>query len=200
MLGFGVYLWFLNLELKFGLNRARMVELLTTSLCRVSLGADVFFLKDDKEFMNLDVKNLAFGAVGETEFFDLNVSELLLDEGIIAHDLKGKIDLIRLDNSILANIKLRVSLNLICDRCLDNFNLVLPIEFKVEYFLGGSSEDEDAILISRDFKINLTEPIREEIILAIPTQRICKESCLGICSHCGANLGRKKCKCGKYQK
>ncbi|NLB55997.1 MAG: DUF177 domain-containing protein [Lentisphaerae bacterium] len=43
--------------------------------------------------------------------------------------------------------------------------------------------------------IDLTEDIREEIILTLPFVSLCSSDCKGICSHCGTNLNKAKCKC-----
>jgi uncharacterized protein len=37
--------------------------------------------------------------------------------------------------------------------------------------------------------------IAEQVILALPTQPLCAESCRGLCASCGANLNRESCCC-----
>lgn len=146
--------------------------------------------------MKLDVKNLTFGAIGETDNFELSLAEWKIAEDLIAKDLKGKIKLTRLDESILVQVNGEASVLLECDRCLAEFEHLIPFKFSQEYFLGGFRENEEDLLVSKHFEINIEEPVREEIVLGIPVQRLCHKGCRGLCSHCGTNLNEGDCKCG----
>ena len=54
--------------------------------------------------------------------------------------------------------------------------------------------------IPQDGPYDLTEQIREEILLAFPMRFQCKEKCKGLCGSCGADLNEEKCSCGKKKK
>jgi uncharacterized protein len=43
--------------------------------------------------------------------------------------------------------------------------------------------------------VDLTEDIREAILLAFPSHPVCSEGCLGLCYLCGKNLNRGTCAC-----
>ena len=43
--------------------------------------------------------------------------------------------------------------------------------------------------------VDLTEDIREDLVLMFPDQFLCKEDCLGICPKCGQNLTEAQCEC-----
>ena len=43
--------------------------------------------------------------------------------------------------------------------------------------------------------LDLTDEVRETIILAFPNYPLCGESCRGLCPRCGVNLNRAKCGC-----
>ncbi|MBW6431994.1 DUF177 domain-containing protein [Patescibacteria group bacterium] len=147
--------------------------------------------------MNLDVKNLAFGAVGETDDFDIDSGKYQITEDFFVTSLKGKIKLTRLEDSILAKFLGEFNSKLCCDRCLEDYKYSQRFEFSREYFLGGFREDEEDLLVSKNFEVDITEPIREEILLSLPFKKICEETCKGLCVHCGKNLNTGKCKCGK---
>jgi uncharacterized protein len=147
--------------------------------------------------MQLDVKNLTFGAIGETDHFDLSMENWKVAEDLVAKDLKGKIKLTRLDESILVQAEGFVKILLDCDRCLVNFEQELSFDFSQEYFLGGFRENEEELLVSKNFEIDIEGPIREEIILAMPVKKLCHKGCRGLCPHCGTSLNTEKCSCGK---
>lgn len=71
-----------------------------------------------------------------------------------------------------------------CDRCLDRFEMPLRIG-DVCVFLEDVQTDE----------VNLTAPIREDIVLALPNRFLCAEQCLGLCPGCGKNRNREVCEC-----
>jgi uncharacterized protein len=43
--------------------------------------------------------------------------------------------------------------------------------------------------------IDLTEDIREDMILAFPNYPVCSSGCRGLCPQCGADLNEKTCSC-----
>ena len=43
--------------------------------------------------------------------------------------------------------------------------------------------------------LDLTDEVRETIILAFPNYPLCGESCRGLCPRCGVNLNREQCGC-----
>lgn len=45
--------------------------------------------------------------------------------------------------------------------------------------------------------IDLTADIREAILLALPINFMCSETCRGVCVRCGVNLNKAPCTCGK---
>ncbi len=46
-----------------------------------------------------------------------------------------------------------------------------------------------------DHLVDLTEDIREDILLQLPLKFLCQSSCLGLCPHCGQNLNLTACNC-----
>ena len=43
--------------------------------------------------------------------------------------------------------------------------------------------------------VDLTDEVRESIILAFPSYPLCKSDCQGLCTRCGANLNKERCGC-----
>jgi len=43
--------------------------------------------------------------------------------------------------------------------------------------------------------VELNDVLREQVLLALPMQRLCAESCKGICPECGQNRNLKECRC-----
>jgi uncharacterized protein len=49
--------------------------------------------------------------------------------------------------------------------------------------------------VYRGKEIDLDPILREQIVLAVPGYPVCKESCKGLCTVCGANLNERECGC-----
>lgn len=88
-----------------------------------------------------------------------------------------------------------------CRRCLD------PVEVKVQEALellfvpsdereGGAEGDAEARVLDLNAQeVDLTEPVREELLLAVPRYVVCEADCRGLCPRCGANRNRESCEC-----
>ena len=92
-----------------------------------------------------------------------------------------------------------------CSRCLDT--LLYTIDSKLKSHFAPSDDrftsvrdvelhasDIDAEVYENQ-QIDLTQSIRDSILLAVPVICLCKEDCKGICSQCGKNLNQGLCKC-----
>ena len=49
----------------------------------------------------------------------------------------------------------------------------------------------------RGAELDISEDIRENLLIEIPLNCVCKEDCKGLCHTCGADLNKKKCDCKK---
>lgn len=91
----------------------------------------------------------------------------------------------RLNDQLLVLGSLAVNLECRCARCAEWFrkNLRVPA-FVRSYPLASENE-----------AIDLTDDIREDILLALPINLVCADKCRGLCPGCGANLNKQACAC-----
>lgn len=84
-----------------------------------------------------------------------------------------------------------------CSRCLDEFTAKIEVPF-TENFIetdGDLAPEDDDITRFQGDEIDLTEMVREGIILAEPIQPLCSDNCRGLCPQCGVNLNKQSCAC-----
>jgi uncharacterized protein len=89
-----------------------------------------------------------------------------------------------------------------CARCLDEYPFNLSADFSAalvrkrglpsEVQLSG---DELDLSYYEGDEVDLSPLVCEQIILALPTRPLCRESCKGLCPRCGANLNAGACGC-----
>ena len=91
-----------------------------------------------------------------------------------------------------------------CSRCLMDFRQNLELEFQVfcakvrpSSTIGPSRlDDEDGGIHFHDGRVlTIDAEIREAVLLSLPMQPICRESCLGLCPRCGEDRNQGPCRC-----
>ncbi len=92
----------------------------------------------------------------------------------------------------------------ICGRCAeeyrfrldDNFDFALiPDPAKAGRKPGALHRDDLGLSTYSGDEIDLAPLIAEQVILALPTQPLCSESCRGLCGSCGIDRNRASCSC-----
>ena len=90
-----------------------------------------------------------------------------------------------------------------CSRCLEPAGLPLRIALFEEYRDGTAQGDTDlpGADVESDFRaysggtVDLTDAVRDAIIVATPIRILCRDDCIGLCPMCGANLATHPCDC-----
>lgn len=99
---------------------------------------------------------------------------------------------------------LKVRLRSDCDRCLEPADFPIDSDFDLFYrpaLRAGYEEDveidegESEVAFYEGDGVELTDILREYILLSLPMQRICREDCHGICPVCGKNRNVANCEC-----
>ena len=73
----------------------------------------------------------------------------------------------------------------VCSRCGSDFDFTVT----VPDFLASFETDEKTEIV------DLTDELRQSIILALPTYPVCRADCRGVCPTCGKNLNEGPCAC-----
>ncbi|MFC1709166.1 DUF177 domain-containing protein [Candidatus Omnitrophota bacterium] len=110
---------------------------------------------------------------------DIDTSEIKYKSNIdISSDVKKDMQV------LLAKTHLSAAAELTCSRCLKEFNQVVEKDFDTQYPLDKMQRS-----------IDITQDIREEVILGYPLKFLCKPDCRGLCPECGKDLNSSKCNC-----
>jgi uncharacterized protein len=107
--------------------------------------------------------------------------------------VRGTLRLTRTNRRILVKGNLRTAVETECVRCLTLFRLTLTIQ--LEELFALSSAVDPIYFINDDGWLDLKQPLREQILLTMPIQVVCRPDCKGLCSQCGQNLNEGPCDC-----
>mgnify|MGYP002735142668 CR=1 FL=1 len=81
-----------------------------------------------------------------------------------------------------------------CSRCLEEVTFPISAEVNAEFARQPDPDDPDQYCFEAS-TLELTDAIRDALVLELPLQVFCKEDCKGLCSKCGINLNTGSCTC-----
>ena len=156
--------------------------------------------------MRYNVAQLLKDETGQTREYKFHEDISALDPDLVPlTELDGTIKMIRTVDGVLVMGKLHASIELICSRCTDPF--AMPLQFTIEEefrptldITTGANlplpeDDEEATRIDGHHELDLTEVIRQDMLLAVPPFPICRSQCAGLCPQCGQNWNDGPCEC-----
>ncbi|PWT98564.1 MAG: DNA-binding protein [Terriglobia bacterium] len=91
-----------------------------------------------------------------------------------------------------------------CDRCLGRARFPLDARFDLFYRpVSYIAREEEVSIDEGEAEIGfyegggmeLEDLLREQVLLALPMQRVCSDVCKGICAVCGKNRNETDCDC-----
>jgi uncharacterized protein len=156
--------------------------------------------------MIFNVAQLMKSIVGTSLEADIDEEEIDFGE----EDLKvispitGHVRMRRINQGLLVDGRVALTLGLSCTRCLKEFEQPTRITLEERFqptmdVITGMPlppiDEDDVFPIDDHHLIDLTEALRQQIVLAIPMVTLCEESCKGLCPQCGTNLNLSTCNC-----
>jgi DUF177 domain-containing protein len=156
--------------------------------------------------LQFNVAQLLKQPTGARRTYNIDAEVFSLDENLVLVDrLRGQVRLLRVGSGVLATGALHTAMKLTCTRCLGEFRLRVSFDIEEEFqptidvTTGASLEKElnqdPATLIDEHHILDLTEVVRQDLWLNLPTSPACRPDCRGLCPHCGQNLNRGSCDC-----
>ncbi|MBI2842464.1 MAG: DUF177 domain-containing protein [Armatimonadetes bacterium] len=154
--------------------------------------------------MKLDLTEVA-GNIGKRHSYEIR------EECVEGEDLKctepivGTVEFTNTGRLILARGGFSATVEMECGRCLER--LIVPVEVKIEEqfpianltaLLAGHEEEipeEEKEPLFENNVFDLSEFIRQAILVEVPIQPLCNETCKGLCPTCGRNLNEGPCDC-----
>ena len=163
-----------------------------------------------------NVAQLLKQPVGSTRKLDLDSPALALDDAVDgehgtgpldARQLTGRAKVTRLGTGLLVQGDVAAEVEVECSRCLERFTM--PVEGTLEeQFEPTVDVDTGAPVNKADYEVNdeafdidsnhmmdLSEPVRQSLLVALPMKPLCKADCKGLCPQCGANWNEGPCDC-----
>jgi uncharacterized protein len=156
--------------------------------------------------MQFNVAQLLKEPTGSTRKYDIQEELDDLDpEIVIQAPITGKVKFTKIPQGILVNGEMETVIEVSCGRCLEPFDVQTDIEIEEQFrplldIMTGArlpigDDDDSATVIDERNHLDLTEVVRQDLLLALPNHPLCREDCKGLCPTCGANLNDGECAC-----
>jgi len=81
-----------------------------------------------------------------------------------------------------------------CRRCATSVHGALDVLVDEQFRRGAEPDDEDAYPLV-DEEVDLTDLVRDAIVLELPLAPLCRQDCAGLCATCGADRNVDPCGC-----
>lgn len=138
----------------------------------------------------------------------VNLRHLSTEFGLAEDDetslIAGSVRLMRTNQGILVQGALAGETRVQCARCLEP--VAVPLEIELEELFVPTldivtgrpiqpDEEDQALWIDEHHILDLSEVVRQNVLLELPLHVLCSEGCGGLCPECGANLNKETCDC-----
>ena len=114
--------------------------------------------------------------------------EDFLENGKLTGEIKIVGEIVKDDKNLKIRGKIFCQRKFICDRCLSESE-----ENQIHDF---DEELESAAVV--DNLVDITEIVRDTLIISQPIKNLCKIDCKGLCPVCGKNLNESSCECDRF--
>ena len=155
--------------------------------------------------IGVNVAQLLHAPVGTTRSYRLDEHEPELAEELgLLGPIVGTLKLTRTNHGILAEAKYEVEIEQECGRCLDPARSTIESDVSEEFLPSVSittglpvdiDADPDEPRVNANHELDLTDIIRQDIVVQEPLQPLCRPDCPGLCADCGAELQAGACGC-----
>ena len=130
--------------------------------------------------------------------FDVPAAEVGLGEQF--SDVQTDVELDKTPNQVMLKAAIHTAAHFSCDRCTAPFASRLDSGYRMHYVWneqdsGQYDVAEVQVIPQGSTIIDISEDVRQTVLVAVPLKLLCREDCLGLCPHCGKDLNDGLCDC-----
>ncbi|MGQ9486652.1 MAG: YceD family protein [Armatimonadota bacterium] len=158
--------------------------------------------------MKLDLTEIA-QHVGKQMSYEVDEAPDTIEDLQVLSSIRGQLRFTNTGDLLLVRGFLHTSVELECSRCLRPFEMPLQCEVEEQVELRALSarpfehpqvtiipEEGDTLFLDGNI-LDLTELIRQMLLVSLPIKPLHDEECKGLCPTCGADLNEGECSCEK---
>lgn len=151
--------------------------------------------------MKLDLADIA-GTPGTRGRYSISEHVAPTEELSCTGPVVGVLEVENSGSLLLVRGKLRGVVRLRCVRCLGSLECPLDVAVEEEFATQDTEEgvatmdrDEPETSAMAEYVLDVSEFVRQQLLVNTPMAPVCREGCRGICAGCGQNLNDGNCEC-----
>ncbi len=131
--------------------------------------------------------------VGASRVLPYDYGPVLLGDDLSLEKLAGKSEVTRTPQGLVIKTTLSTVVEYECGRCLTGISLPISSEFTELFVYSRKDRSADDLVLPEDGYVDLGPIARENLLLEIPINAVCRPDCKGLCKTCGQNLNEAEC-------
>ena len=143
--------------------------------------------------LRLNVGFIVHETVGYFRDFPLNLPSVFFPPDLQVEELTGIIRVSRAQQGLVVQVQVQGLTAAQCGRCLVEFNQPLSADFTDLYAFTPRLASESGLVLPETGQLDLAPSIREELLLSLPINPLCRLDCKGLCPICGENRNETTC-------
>ena len=154
--------------------------------------------------MQYNVAQLLKAPIGSTKQVTILEHQAALDDLPLAGPIEGEVQLLRTDAGILVRGDVSTEIRLECSRCLAPTLRFVVARLEEEFSTAQEAAkrrqeddepDDPVLLIDEHNTLDLSDLVRQQLLLELPDHPLCRADCAGMCPECGQDLNVASCDC-----
>jgi uncharacterized metal-binding protein YceD (DUF177 family) len=119
----------------------------------------------------------------------------------VCSDFSGRVEIMRMDDCLNVYISEgEVEICFVCEKCLKPLKKTIDFsKTERQFYIKRPRTVEDLndlyLVDTNRWEVDISEMVRQEIILHFPLNLVCSTHCKGLCPICGKDLNKVKCDC-----
>lgn len=130
--------------------------------------------------MLLDLSEILKEKGGQLEYKDKVTVDFPKEEIEVNGPVDVDLTFTNAGHSVWANGTVSAFVKLVCSRCLKEIDSKIVVDVEEELKKGAKDEDDVVFGINEDNKVDLSEIIRQGLLLNIPIKTVCDSDCKGL--------------------
>lgn len=143
--------------------------------------------------LRINVGFITHETVGYTRDFPLEFPSIHLPPDLDVEKFSGTVRVSRAQQGLVVHVQVQGLTTTQCGRCLVDFELPLKADFTDLYAFSPKMASESGSVLPETGQLDLAPSIREELLLSIPINPLCRPDCKGLCPVCGENRNTTHC-------
>jgi uncharacterized protein len=152
------------------------------------------------KFLVFDVSKLIDQSTGSRDEYSFE-GPVKFEGMTLKAPVTGHVEIMKIEEGVNVNVtNLETKAEFTCDRCLKLYTQPILVKSAERIFHKEPPKNVEDLsdlymMNKKHLNVDISEMLRQEIILHFPLNLVCSSGCKGLCTICGKDKNKGTCKC-----